>query len=369
LVAFPNPAKAGQTVMLSQKPANCYNFSSWSSPDVTITNNSFVMPAKDVTVTANYTVIPYTVSAAPNNPSYGTVTGSNTYDCGSTATLTAVPNTGYTFVGWYENGSVVSTNTTYTFPVSGPRTLEARFSAIQYTITLKSNPTGAGSPSASPNPANVGQTVTLSANPGSCYNFSNWTTPAGVTITNNQFVMPAQNVTATANYTVKSHTISLSVNNSAYGTVSGGGSYNCGSSATVVATPATGYNFLGWYEGTTRVSTNATYTFTVNGNRTLQARFGISASSYTITIVYEAEVPPSGNIATVSKNPASPGESVTLTIDKSAISSCYLYGGWRSPDLGQIDYNFSSTSYTFTMPAQNVTIYVNLPTNPDDICW
>ena len=82
----------------------------------------------------------------------------------------------------------------------------------------------------------------------------------------------------------------------------------------------------------------------------------------------EAEVPPSGNIATVSKNPASPGESVTLTIDKSAISSCYLYGGWRSPDLGQINYNLSSTSYTFTMPAQNVTIYINLPTNPDYIC-
>jgi len=223
LVAFPNPAKAGQTVMLSQKPANCYNFGSWSSPDVTITNNSLTMPAKNVSVTANYTIRKYTVSAAPNNPSYGTVTGSGTYNRGSTATPTAVPTTRLTSTGWNESG--------------------------------------------------------------------------------NQGSKPA------------------------------------------------------------------TYTFTVNGNRTLQARFGVSASSYTITIVYEAEVPTSGNIATVSKNPASPGESVTLTIDKSAISSCYLYGGWRSPDLGQINYNLSSTSYTFTMPAQNVTIYVNLPTNPNYICW
>jgi len=371
--AAPNSAYVGQTVTLTASPDSCYNFSSWSSSDATLASTTasvttFTMPAKNVSVTANYTIRQYTVSVAPNNPSYGTVTGSGTYNCGSTATLSAVPNTGYTFVGWYESGSVVSTNTTYTFTVNGPRTLEARFSANTYTITLKTNPTGAGSPSASPNPANVGQTVTLSANPGSCYNFSSWSVSAG-TLNGNTLTMPAQNVTATANYTVKSYTISLSVNNSAYGTVSGGGSYNCGSSATVVATPATGYNFLGWYEGTTRVSTNATYTFTVNGNRTLQARFGVSASSYTITIVYEAEVPPSGNIATVSKNPASPGESVTLTIDLSAISSCYLYGGWRSPDLGQIDYNFFSTSYTFTMPAQNVTIYVNLPTNPNYICW
>jgi len=89
------------------------------------------MPAKDVTVTANYTIRQYTVSVAPNNPSYGTVTGSGTYNCGSTATLTAVPNTGYTFVGWYEGGSQVSTTATYTFTVSGNRTLEARFSATE----------------------------------------------------------------------------------------------------------------------------------------------------------------------------------------------------------------------------------------------
>jgi len=66
---------------------------------VTITNNSFVMPAQNVTVTANYTIRKYTVSAAPNNPSYGTVTGSGTYNCGSTATVTASAATNYIFVG------------------------------------------------------------------------------------------------------------------------------------------------------------------------------------------------------------------------------------------------------------------------------
>ncbi|HQE50578.1 MAG TPA: hypothetical protein PKV93_14645 [Fervidobacterium sp.] len=80
-----------------------------------------------MSVTANYTVRQYTVSAAPNNTSYGTVTGSGTYNCGSTATLTAVPNTGYMFIGWYEDGSQVSTTATYVFTVSGNRTLEARF--------------------------------------------------------------------------------------------------------------------------------------------------------------------------------------------------------------------------------------------------
>jgi len=78
----------------------------------------------------------YTVSAAPNNPSYGTVTGSGTYDYGSTATLTAAPNTGYKFVGWYEDGSQVSTATTYTFTVNDNRTLEARFES-RYAIAFE----------------------------------------------------------------------------------------------------------------------------------------------------------------------------------------------------------------------------------------
>jgi len=368
-VATPQYAAVGETVTLTPNPSSNYNFSSWSAPaGVTITNNSFIMPAQNVTITANYVPKSYTITLKSNPTGAGSPSASpNPATAGQTVTLSANPGTNYKFSNWSAPSGVTITNNSFVMPAQNV-TITANYVPKSYTITLKSNPTGAGSPSASPNPATAGQTVTLSANPGSCYNFSSWSVSAG-SLSGNTLTMPAQNVTATANYAIKKYTITLSVNNSNYGTVSGGGSYNCGSSATVVATPATGYNFLGWYEGTTRVSTNATYTFTVNGNRTLEARFGVSASSYTITIVYEAEVPPSGNIATVSKNPASPGESVTLTIDKLAISSCYLYGGWRSPDLGQIKYNLSSTSYTFTMPAQNVTIYIKLPTNPNHICW
>jgi len=137
LVAFPNPAKAGQTVMLSQKPANCYNFGSWSSPDVTITNNSFVMPAQNVTATANYTIKTYTITASPNNASYGTVKITGAGTCGSTITLTASPNAGYNFDGWYESGIPLTASTVYIFTVSSTRTLEARFKQVEYhTITI-----------------------------------------------------------------------------------------------------------------------------------------------------------------------------------------------------------------------------------------
>ncbi|MBI4664436.1 MAG: immunoglobulin domain-containing protein [Verrucomicrobia bacterium] len=57
------------------------------------------------------------------------------------------------------------------------------------------------------------------------------------------------------------------------GTVTGGGSFNPGSSVTIRATPASGYTFSSWTENGTVVSTSASYNFTLNGNRTLVANF------------------------------------------------------------------------------------------------
>ena len=58
----------------------------------------------------------------------GTVSGGGTYNSNETVTLTAKPNTNYTFDGWYENGKKISNaRATYTFKVTENRTLEARF--------------------------------------------------------------------------------------------------------------------------------------------------------------------------------------------------------------------------------------------------
>lgn len=61
------------------------------------------------------------------------------------------------------------------------------------------------------------------------------------------------------------------------GTVSGGGSYDQGASVTVVATPASGFDFVRWaYNGTNETaSTSASYTFTVNQQTDLVAIFEI----------------------------------------------------------------------------------------------
>lgn len=71
-----------------------------------------------------------------SNPSEGgTINGGGTYDQGSTATLTAVANPGFTFVNWMENGDVVSTNVSYSFTVTTGRSLVANFINSNANIT------------------------------------------------------------------------------------------------------------------------------------------------------------------------------------------------------------------------------------------
>lgn len=73
--------------------------------------------------------------------------------------------------------------------------------------------------------------------------------------------------------------ISISASPANGGTVKGGGYFDEGEQVTVVATAASEYNFLGWYNGETRVSQSASYTFTAENNLTLVAKFESNAPS------------------------------------------------------------------------------------------
>lgn len=67
------------------------------------------------------------------------------------------------------------------------------------------------------------------------------------------------------------------------GTVSGGGGYMEGEVCTLTATPNPGYIFTNWTWGSTEVSTDATYSFTVFGNQTLVANFEPITNHWTTT--------------------------------------------------------------------------------------
>lgn len=69
------------------------------------------------------------------------------------------------------------------------------------------------------------------------------------------------------------YTVSVSASPSAGGTVSGGGSIANGSGCTVTASANSNYTFTNWTESGTVVSSSASYSFTVSGDRSLVANF------------------------------------------------------------------------------------------------
>ncbi len=119
---------------------------------------------------------------------------------------TVIPPTltcaGYEVNGWHkaDDGSAFVCATT---PITGDITLVAEWKAIEYSITVSSS-TG-GTVTASKSTANVGNSVTLTATPDEGYQFKKWeVTPSSVSIQNNSFTMPAENVTIKAIFEKKS---------------------------------------------------------------------------------------------------------------------------------------------------------------------
>ena len=67
----------------------------------------------------------YTITAVAGTG--GTVSGGGEYQTNSPVTLTATPDSGWDFDGWFENDRKISTDATLSFTAATDRTLEARF--------------------------------------------------------------------------------------------------------------------------------------------------------------------------------------------------------------------------------------------------
>ena len=80
----------------------------------------------------------FTITAAPNNNAWGTVSGGGTFAEGTTATLTASANEGYAFINWTKDGTVVSPNESFSFTVTEDASFVANFSQIE-TVSFSLN--------------------------------------------------------------------------------------------------------------------------------------------------------------------------------------------------------------------------------------
>ena len=127
-----------------------------------------------------------------------------------------------------------------------------------------------------------GDIVTLTATPAEHYVFVNWTKGEEVVAETAEYTFTVEaDVELVANFKLDSHTITATAEN---GTVEGAGTYEHGAEVTLTATADEGYEFVNWTAGKDTVSTEATYTFTVEADVNLVANFQevIPAITYTV---------------------------------------------------------------------------------------
>jgi len=280
----------------------------------------------------SFTTIPQ-ITITSNPVAGGTTGGAGTFAQGSVATVTATPNTGYTFTNWTVGGVVVSTSSSYQFTMAGNKALVANFSVVpvgRFAVVLSSNPAAGGTTTGSGS-FNAGLPVTVTATPNAGYTFTNWTNNGVVASASPGYTFTLNaNTTLVANFAVipsSQFAVILSSNPAAGGTTTGSGSYSAGTSVTVTAITNATYNFVNWTENGAIVSTSAAYTFPLSTNRTLVANF---IATYTLNVT-------AAN-GTVAENPNQAtyisGAAVQLTATP---NSGYTFSSWSGDATGTVN--------------------------------
>ncbi len=190
---------------------------------------------------------------------------SNRHEQGTQVTLTATPATCYRFTHW--SGDASGASSTLTITMDSDKSVVANFSKVPYSLTTSVSPSGSGSITPSSGSYDCGESVTLTATPASCYRFDYWEGDAlgassTITITMNS------NKNVVANFTTIRYSLSTSVSPSGSGSIApSSGSYDCGESVTLTATPASSrYVFDHWAGDVLGSSSTVTVTMTSNKN-------------------------------------------------------------------------------------------------------
>lgn len=327
---------------------------------------------------AQYTV---TTSVNPASPAGGVITGAEgTFTSGQTVTLTATPNDGYEFYRW-RDASGYHTENPYVFTITGNTTVRAYFNVAQtrYNVSIVN-----GTPGSEPyvtiegaGQKGEGEAFTISATYTFPYNGCHWylngqEVSAGdsYTYTNEgNGIQSDLEFTVYFDYIPQERTISVATNDANLGTVqiaSLGEQSNTslniyeGQQVTLTATRVDNNAiFAGWYLGTTRVSDDLVYQFTLpNGtpNCTYTAKF-IAPGVY-FTMRAEKVGGNGGTLSPSAPESVQAGSSFTFSVGQ-------VYNGWVFD--GWFDAQGNSADPVISLVVEDVTLYAHFHHMPYNV--
>ena len=331
----------GDTITLEAIPNGGYAFERW---DDNVTDNPrTILVTQDSTFTAMFVEKHYTITVESDHPGWGNVTGGGVFNYGDTIQISATPYLGFAFAGW--------TDGVYTNPrtviVTDDATYTAHFEVRQCMISTNVTPEGAGTVNGG-GTYNYGETIHLTAHSNTGYVFDIWDDGE---ITNPRSVFVESDATYTAVFTPLTYEITTSSDPENGGSVTGGGTYNYGSTATLTATANEGYMFICWHDGIVTNPRN----ITVTGNATYKALFHQNGTpTYTITVV--SSNPLLGSVTGSGEYPAGTTVEISARPSMNAVFTGWDDGNTDNPRTIEVNGNATYTA-NFTV-AQNYTITV-----------
>jgi len=333
-------ATAGTTVKLTANPAEGYTLDYFTLDGARINGNTFIMPARNVEVSAVFTANAYSITVV--QPTGGTISASATSaTAGTTVKLTASPAEGYTLDYFTLDGARINGDT-FIMPARNVE-VSAVFTANAYSITVV-QPTG-GTVSASATSATAGTTIELTANPAEGYTLDYFTLD-GARINGNTFIMPARNVDVSAVFTANAY--GITVVQPAGGTVSASAtSATAGTTVKLTATPAEGYTLDYFTLDGARINGD---TFIMPA-RNVEVSAVFTANAYSITVVQPTggTVSASATAGTTIELTATPAEGYTLdyfTLDGERINGNTFIMPARNVDVSAV---FTANAYSITV--------------------
>lgn len=265
---------AGSNITITATPNTGYNFVNWTEGSTVVSTSSSMQItnlSSDKTLVANFNIIPaaqLAVVLSSSPAAGGTTSGAGAFLAGTSVTINATQNTGYTFVNWTEGATVVSTSPNYTFVINANKNLVANFSINTFTI----NATAVnGTVTASPNQANYnyGTNVQLTATPNAGYTFTSWSGDATGSSNPLSLIMTS-NKNITANFTAL-YSLNITAVNGSVVKSPNQSTYLSGTSVQLTATPNAGYTFASW-SGDATGTTNP-LAVAMNANKNITANF------------------------------------------------------------------------------------------------
>ena len=167
---------------------------------------------------------------------------------------------------------------------------------ISYMINVSADPVEGGIVSGG-GAHQENSSCTVIATPNEGYQFDNWTENGAVVSDQSSYTFVVENTrNLVAHFSLlppQQFTITASADPVEGGTITGAGTYQEGQNCVLIATPATGFEFVSWTKNGSEVSYNTTYHFVVTESASLVAHFRVQ--SFAINI--EANPAEGGTIA------------------------------------------------------------------------